>query len=182
MLIIMAGLPGTGKSTIARMLARHLNGHVFDKDAVRATLFGPKRVDYTAAQDDLVVDLMLRAAEYLFTRKPSLTVILDGRVFSRNSQLRTVTEFADRIGQQWHVVECICSEATARRRLTRAARRGSHVAANRNWQLYQELKSRFEAIPEPKTVIDTDRPLGFNIGELLKRLGHTPQQDLQRSA
>jgi predicted kinase len=38
-LVIMAGLPGTGKSTISRVLAAEVGGLVLDKDNVRAALF-----------------------------------------------------------------------------------------------------------------------------------------------
>jgi len=36
---------------------------------------------------------------------------------------------------------------------------GAHPAGNRDFQLYLEVKSRFEAITLPKTVIDTSEPL-----------------------
>jgi hypothetical protein len=34
-----------------------------------------------------------------------------------------------------------------------------HVAANRDFKLYVQVKARFEKITLPKTVIDTDQPL-----------------------
>src|SRR5947209_2269421 len=46
MLIAMAGLPGTGKSTLARQMARALSGVVLDKDVIRAALFPPALVEY----------------------------------------------------------------------------------------------------------------------------------------
>jgi len=39
-LVVMCGLPGTGKSTIARAVARPLSAAVVDSDAVRKSLFG----------------------------------------------------------------------------------------------------------------------------------------------
>ena len=57
MIIAMAGLSGTGKSTLARRLAGRLDGVVLDKDVVRAALFGAD-VDYTSEQNNLVVNIM----------------------------------------------------------------------------------------------------------------------------
>jgi adenylylsulfate kinase len=52
MLIAMAGLPGSGKSTLAARLEERLGAVVLDKDRVRAALFPPRVLDYSAAQDD----------------------------------------------------------------------------------------------------------------------------------
>ncbi len=48
----MAGLPGTGKSTLARTLAAKLNGVVLDKDLVRAAVFNEQWIEYSREQDD----------------------------------------------------------------------------------------------------------------------------------
>jgi predicted kinase len=44
----MAGLPGTGKSTLARVLANDLGGVVLDKDVIRAALFPAALIEYSS--------------------------------------------------------------------------------------------------------------------------------------
>ena len=43
MIVLMAGLPGTGKTTLARELAQRTQGALLSKDEIRAALFSPKR-------------------------------------------------------------------------------------------------------------------------------------------
>lgn len=156
MLILMAGLPGAGKSTLSRTLAAELGGTVLDKDHVRATLFSPADVEYSTEQDDFCMAVMLKVSGYLFRKDPSRVIFLDGRTFSRTYQLKRATGFAEAIGQTWRILECVCSEETARKRL---AEHSGHVAMNRDFALYLQVKARFEEITLPKTVIDTDQPL-----------------------
>jgi adenylylsulfate kinase len=156
MLILMAGLPGTGKSTLSRALATELGGTVLDKDEVRAALFSPDDIEHSTEQDDFCMGIMLKVAGYLFRKDPSRRVFLDGRTFSQIYQLERATGFAEALSQPWRILECVCSEAIARRRLAEDA---GHLAANRDFDLYLKVKARFEEITLPKTVIETDQPI-----------------------
>ena len=153
----MAGLPGTGKSTLSRTLAAELGGTVLDKDIIRAVLFPPADIEYSTEQDEFVMRVMLKVAGYILRKDPARCVFLDGRTFSRGYQLRRATGYAEAIGQAWRIVECVCSEESARQRLSGD---DGHPAANRDFNLYLEVKARFEEIRLPKVVIDTDQPLG----------------------
>src|SRR3954464_15483988 len=130
MLILMAGLPGTGKSTLSRALAAKLGGTVIDKDHVRAALFSPSDIEYSTEQDDFCMAVMLKVAGYLCRKGPARIVFLDGRTFSQTYQLKRAIGFAEAIGQPWRILECICNESTTRQRLVENP---NHIAANRNF-------------------------------------------------
>src|SRR5262245_22363409 len=159
MIVIMAGLPGTGNSTIARSLAQRLPGAVLDKDLIRAALFGPQHVEYSRSQDDFCQEIMLRTAAYLIGNNLSLYVLLNGRTFSRRYQRDRVFEFCSQLEMKWAILECICSEQTALARLEKAVFERVHPAVNRTPDLYQSIRKVWESIDAPKLVIDTDASL-----------------------
>jgi adenylylsulfate kinase len=159
MIVLMAGLPGTGKSALASALSEHLSGSVLSKDAIRHALFAARDVEYTTEQDDFVMGIMLYAAERILQKHPERYLFLDGRTFSRRDQVERVIAAAQDWGQPWKIVECLCSDETARARLESQASTREHPAGNRSFSLYLEIKQRFEPITQPKIVINTDEPL-----------------------
>jgi predicted kinase len=157
-LIAMAGLPGTGKSTLARALSEALDVPVLSKDAIRAALFAPRDVEHGREQDDFCARVMYRAAIFLAQRGERRAVILDGRTFSRREQLQELAALADGMRLPLRVIECVCSPETARARLQADLARGGHPAgAQRDPALYRSLAAAADPIPEPKLVLDTER-------------------------
>lgn len=168
-LIAMAGLPGTGKSTLTRALADALPAVVLDKDRVRAALFSSV-VDYSAAQNDFCLSVIYRTAAFLLRRDPRRVVIIDGRTFATRAQREALREAASKIGATLHIIECVCAEPTALARLAHDATTGAHPAADRDAALYRRVKARWESISAPKLVIDTDAPLEVCVARCLNYL------------
>jgi predicted kinase len=159
MIVLMAGLPGTGKSTLARELAARVGASVIGKDEIRHALFSAKDLEYSTEQDDFVMGIMLQAAAWILRKDPGRIEILDGRTFSRRYQIERVLQAATELHQPWRILECVCSDETAHRRIESQASAGEHVAGNRTFDLYLDVKARFEPITLHKTIIDTDLPL-----------------------
>lgn len=155
MLIAMAGLPGTGKSTIAARLAAELGGVVLCKDHVRAALFPEPVLDYSSAANDIAMAAIFAATRHIRTTFPQTPVILDGRTFLRSSQLRELEALARSLGETARIVECVCSEEIARTRLEQDLANGRHPAKNRTMDLYRAVKANAEPIEVPHLVIDT---------------------------
>jgi predicted kinase len=157
MIVLMAGLPGTGKTTLARELSHRTQGALLSKDEIRAALFPPADIEYSTRQDDFVMEVMLEAARYLLQQIPARKIFLDGRPFSSRYQIDRVLEFARGLDQPCAIIECTCSDESARRRLD-LERDPSHPAHNRTFALYLEVKARFEPITYRKITINTDQP------------------------
>ena len=170
MIVFIAGLPGTGKSTLARALAQRLPAAVLDKDSIRAALFQPAYVEYSLSQDDFCQGIMLQTAAYLLSKHAELKVLLDGRTFSRRYQRERVIEFCSQLGTTWATLECVCSEATAIGRIAEAVAANNHLAANRTPELYFEIRKAWEPIDQPKLVVDTDENMESYVDRAVRYL------------
>ena len=198
MLIAMAGLPGTGKSTLARPLAEACAAVILDKDIVRAALFPAALIEYSTRQDDFCMSIVFQVASYMLRNNPQQHVILDGRTFSRRYQVAALDQLAGELNVPLKIIECVCSDASAYKRLgtkgamedvgtntsvpTSSSNDGEtvHPAANRDYQLYRSIKEHFEPIREPKLIVDTDNDLAdclamclaYLSGDVRKQRGH----------
>jgi adenylylsulfate kinase len=170
MIILMAGLPGTGKSTLARALVARGGGRILSKDEFRHAIFAPDEIEYSSRQDDFCVQMMLETCGYLLSRDSELKLFIDGRPFSRRYQIENVLNHAAGLHQSWRILECVCSEATARARLNDDAVASSHPAGNRDFELYLKVKEQFETINHAKAVIDTDQPFDMCVRQGLAAL------------
>jgi len=170
MIVLMAGLPGTGKSTLARELAARTSGRVLSKDDIRHAIFLPDEIEYSSRQDDFCMKQMLETAGFLLSRNRTRAIFLDGRPFSRRYQIENVLAAAAAMHQPWRILECVCSDVTAQRRLSSDVQADKHPARNRGYQLYLEVRGRFETITHAKTVIDTEQPTETCVQQALAAL------------
>ncbi len=173
LLIAMAGLPGTGKSTLAARLAEALPAVVLDKDKLRAGLLPPERIEYTRAQDDYIFELLLKAAEYNLNR--GRHVILDGRTFTRGYQVDRMELFAKEHKADFRILECICPEELALTRLQGDLQTGEHPAGNRTPELYKTLKAEIEQIVPDHIVVDTSCDLNTCLRKCVEYLEIGPK-------
>lgn len=170
MIVALAGLPGTGKSTLAQALAKRCNGAVLNKDQVRAALFPAPWTSYTIEQDDFVLTIMLQAIRRLVQHHNCPAIFIDGRTFSRTYQRDLVRKAASELGRPFHILVCICADATALKRIEADA---GHPAADRNADLYWRIKAVFEPIPDATAIVDTEQPIEVCLSICLQALGHT---------
>ena len=171
MLILMAGLPASGKSTLSRAAAAaiHAAGEraavVLDKDRLRAEMFSSDDIEYSRQQNDRVMSAIYARAAEILAREPRAIVFIDGRPFARTEQLHEAILRAHEIGTPWKIIECVCSDASARLRLS-----APHLARDRDYALRRRIAAEWQPITFSKVLIDTDLPLATCVERLLEYL------------
>jgi predicted kinase len=151
----MAGLPGSGKSTVAARLAQETDGVVLSMDQVRAALFPALVLDHSAAENEISMDASFAAAAYIRKTFPQHPVIIDGRTFLRSYQVHDVLALAASLEESPGIIKCVCSDEVARQRLEHDLAEGTHPARNRAYGLYLAVKEKAEAIQVPHLILDT---------------------------
>ena len=179
-LVLVAGLTGTGKSTVAQEMTRRWGLSYVSSDITRKTLAGlaPEEHRYLRAGEGiytpdfsrLTYDAMLRQAEeYL---REGLSVVMDA-TFRRSEERERAVEAARRLGADAWVIECFLSEEEARRRLERRFQDGASVSDGR-WELYHQQQREWEPVVEVPghrhVMLDTGGSLQDIMRELIRRL------------
>src|SRR5512133_3736741 len=174
MIVVMAGLPGTGKSTLAYALESRLPAIVINKDVARAALFPIDKIEYSARQDDFVISIMVQVADYYIRNGIAQNIILDGRTFMKEAQVDAVVDYCRIFDWDLRTVFCTCSDDVARSRIEADAASGKHLAADRDFNLYLRLKSGADELQVPHLRVDTGESLEFCIQSCLDYLNTDP--------
>ena len=142
--VVLVGLPGAGKSTLAAALVTRIPGaRIIDKDQVRDALFAP--CDYSAAERDVSFAAMIDAARYHLGR--GRVVIFDGMTFSRQSQVSAAEGVAAESGGFSAVIVCDVPVSVAIERCEQDAADGDHPADNRDGDLVRRVAAEMEEPP-----------------------------------
>jgi len=143
-LVVVCGLPGVGKSTVAKRIAEHVDGEVLRTDVIRKELFPDPT--YADSETEAVYAELLSRARTLVADGDS--VVLDATFADRRFR-GAVTEAAASVADRFELVKVECDEAVVRRRIER--RDG---VSDADFDVYLQFKRSFEPLDRDHVVID----------------------------
>ena len=152
-LTLVIGLPGVGKSTVARLLAEKTRTVTLTSDTIRRELFPNKR-DYSSKETQAVIkETEKRARNFL---KEGKNVILDA-LFTKQKPRDYYKKFAESLGANFKIVLVTTKEEVIQERLEARKQKGDSSEAN--FAYYLDRKPHFEPIQGEHITIDNSNDL-----------------------
>lgn len=167
LLLIMTGMVGTGKSTVAEALSRSLGFNVISSDVTRKKLAGIAPTEhrfeqfqggiYTQDFSRKTYDAMFNQAKELLSQ--GQWVILDASFKKRQDRLQA-RDMARKAKADVAVVECVLDEGAVKTRLEK--RLQEETTSDGRWEIYWSQKQDFDPITEfsqqNHILLDTSQP------------------------
>ncbi len=151
--VVLTGLPGTGKSTLADRAARVLGAPSFSGDwllgalAPHGVLTGLDRATYRRVYSDLLATLVTR--QLLLGQSAVVDCLADDALLERWRGL------ADDHGARLAVVECRCGDVDVHRRRIEGRRRGIPGWHEVDWAHVERMRAEFPPLTVEHLTLDT---------------------------
>lgn len=175
--LAVGGLSGTGKSTLARELAKALGAELLSSDIVRRELFDgqarPAGVDqgvYRPESRRQVYQELFRRAGALHREK--VHVVLDA-TFSQADDVQAASAVATDPRALLLAIECHCAPQVARERIA-ARQRADSDASQATLDVFEQQRAAWQTWPQNLHTcrIDTVQPMAQQIEQVLSALAH----------
>lgn len=152
--VALIGLPGAGKSVVARAIEDQLGLRRVCRDAIRHAMF-PK-CSYSFAEKRAAFRSMLLALEINCLLGESS--VIDGVTFSRRRDLARVDSVISRYAFTPIPIFLDCPPQVARERIASDVASDRHLARDRTPEVVNEVLARFDTPPASALLIDANRP------------------------
>jgi hypothetical protein len=163
MLIIICGLPGSGKTTLARALSKRLSASHISSDLIRKEMF-PKPAYSEAEKEAVYMEMRKRVKK---TLSEGIGVVVDA-TFYKKRQREYFVAVARECGARNALILCVLEEQAVESRL---AKRKQGGVSDADYKVYLKLKKEFEPIAKEHLEIDSALPVRERIERVLKFIG-----------
>ena len=160
-LILIAALPGVGKTTLAKEFARQTKGIHFDLDDIKRVVVPEDMVTEGIDPPEYRYKYYaeaIRKLPDLFADSSTQIVIMD-ETFHLQVFRQMWDEAAKELNIRLHWIEAVCDEEIVKERLSIGKDRESHILVGKGYQMYLLFKKAFEPLEELHEIVDTSKDI-----------------------
>lgn len=166
-LTVLVGLPGSGKSWVARQLQARTGATVLESDALRRRLFS--RRSYSAAESRRLFTAIHEAIDELLAE--GRAVVLDATNLAQ-AERAPLYEMADRHRAALVVVHVTAPDRVIRRRLASRARDGGG-SSEADLRVYERMRTQAEEIQRQHHIVDTSQAAETTLAAVAEEINAT---------
>jgi predicted kinase len=165
-IIVVSGLPGTGKTYFCRRLAERLPFIIIESDALRKKLFPAPT--YSAEESTYLFRMIHQLIEELLEK--GTPVILDATNLAERNRER-IYNIAERTNARLILVRVEAPPELVQKRLkSRTKRPDNDNHSDADWTVYQKMKAADEKINRRHFTVDTSRDITPAIDKIIKEV------------
>lgn len=164
-LVVVSGLPGTGKSYFCGKLAERLPLAILESDALRKVLFSP--ASYSPEESSHLFEMVHRLIGRLL--KKGISIILDAtNLAERNREY--LYSIAERLGVKLILVRVEAPPQVVRERLKNRSN-DSGNKSDADWAVYQKMKPQAQRIRRQHYAVDTSQDISPVLNKIVRAVG-----------
>jgi len=165
-LIVVSGLPGSGKSYFCRKLRERLPFPIVESDALRKVLFPSP--NHSAEESNRLFQACHLLIEELLKR--GIPLIFDATNLIERHRER-LYHIADRIGAKLIIVRVEAPPEVVRQRLEDRVSGANPVGqSDADWKVYQKMRSSVQKISRNHFAVDTSRDITPVIAKIVRQV------------
>ena len=154
MIVLICGLPGVGKTTIAKNLAPLIDAVILSSDKIRKELI--PNPTYTKEERKLIYDVMVLIATYL--QNSGTNIILDA-TFNKEDSRNKVKQRIRVPRDEFFIIECVCPENIIFSRI----KNRKEDYSDADISVYKKMKKIYEPVKVDHITVDTSLNTADNV-------------------
>ena len=162
-IILMVGIPGSGKTFLAKSLSKKLNCEFLNRDLIRTSIFPKKYIDHSKLQNNIAFEVLFKVLKQLISNNKPEYIIVDGKPFSKNYEIEEFKNEIDKLSAKLIIIHVTASIDIISSRLQNDLKNQYPLYRDpkKNSKIYntQLMINEFDKIIFPHIIIDTSSPI-----------------------